>query len=401
MALKKFTNPKFLEQINRQRLTALLEQYQADFTEHGVALPDPTLDDDAYYAALAALAKGQSGLPSEFVETLYRIEAMANPHGKDRLLRGVEAAGVVIEEDQEVTYADYAVQVLLAAPELFVQKCDEAKIAAMTSFEYYGCPDAVDRSAIFPEPTEEDRGRIKTDIDAWLTEQREGDERVTQIDMLVLDGEYMFLIRRGDSFARLPTVEGDRILVRHLRPARDLVVGYSPQRDELRIHGKSNGENQAMRRIFGQRLFGEPEMFSVHKAFTLEPLREDGEDALQVEPGSGIDRIVLTELEVRTDDEHEAVLRWQAKDLFAYAQATGVPAIPNRGRLVAAAFQVHFTGQSKPSKVVVRAGNRLRLTRHCDAAAVHRWLTARGFRSPQDSPVNRIAARDGNNLERN
>ncbi len=53
-----------------------------------------------------------------------------------------------------------------------------------------------------------------------------------------MDGEHWFLIRRGDAYARIPTVEGPRFMVRHLRPARDLVVVYSPERDELRVLAK-------------------------------------------------------------------------------------------------------------------------------------------------------------------
>ncbi len=46
---------------------------------------------------------------------------------------------------------------------------------------------------------------------------------------------------------------------------------------------------------------GSPDYFSVRNTFTLAPLREDGPDALRVQTGMGIERIVLTELEVRTD----------------------------------------------------------------------------------------------------
>ena len=60
-----------------------------------------------------------------------------------------------------------------------------------------------------------------------------------------------------------------------------------------------------------------------------------------------------------------------------------------------AGFEVHFTGQTKPRMVYVRDGNKLRLTRHCDAAAVHRWLTAHKFRSPEEPTVNRLSAYNG------
>jgi hypothetical protein len=400
MALKKFTNPKFLEQINRSHLVALVARYEPDFVTQKVKVPDAALDDEAYYAALAALAKGQAGLPGDFVETLYRLEAMANPYGKERLMAAVHMSGVVIEGIQNVTYADYAVQVFLADPLLFVQKHDESKIAALTSYEYFGCAEATDRTPTF-KPSEEELSHLKGDIDAWLSEQREGDECVTQIDPFEVDGDYLFLIRRGDSYARVPTVEGGKVLVRHFRPARDLVVGYSPQRDEVRIHAKTGGERKMIRHTFGKRFFGNPDHFSVKEAFTLAPLRDEGRDALIVEPGGTIARVVLTEVEVRTNDEHNAVFIQRAVDLFALEAAGKGEAVPTYGELVVASFDVFFDGQEKPGKVTVRAGNRLKVSRNCDGGAVHKWLIAGGFRSPQEAPINRVGVLNATGVARN
>ena len=257
------------------------------------------------------------------------------------------------------------------------------------------------RRATFTAPDATAMARIKSDIDTWLAEQREGDEGATEMEPHQVDGDLWFLIRRGDSFARIPVVDGARFTVRHLRPARDLVVAYSAERDELRVHAKGVGEKKMLRRVFGQRLFGDPEYFSVRKAFTLKPLRDEGPDALEVAPGSGIDKVVLTELEVRTNDEHDAVTHWKANDLFAFAEAIGQRIIPAGGQLVSAGFQVQFTGQSKRRMVYLRAGNKLRLTRQCDAAAVHRWLAARGFRSAEEEAVNRIGTLRNERVERN
>jgi hypothetical protein len=401
MALKRFTNPKFLEQIGRELLKRLLDGYRPAFGANGLRLPDETLPDAEYYGALAKLAMAEQGLPAPLVEALYGIEAMANEHGKARLVQGVEEAGLRLENIQQATLADFAVQVLLADPDLFNEKLDQMRITSLTSFEYHGCEEPVDRRATFVAPGADLVARIKGDIDRWLAEQREGDEEATEVEPHQVDGEFWFLIRRGDAFARIPVVEGVRFAVRHLRPARDLVVAYSPERDELRVHARTAGEKRMLRRVFGQRLFGNPDYFSVRKAFTLRPLRDDGPDALEVGPGGGIDRIVLTELEVRTNDEHDAVVDWKANDLFAFAEATGQRIIPPGGQLVRASFEVQFTGREKARTVVLRAGNRLRVARHSDVAAVHRWLASKGFRSAEEEPVNRVSALTDERLERN
>jgi len=391
--MKPYTKPKFFEQIGRPMLARLLERYQPEFTTGNVALPDTTLDDREYYAALSRLSAGKPGFPDNFVEALFSVEALANPEGKGRLLRAVEMAGLQIERSQTATFADIAVQVLLADAALFAQKHDETRIAALSTFEYHGCAEALDRRATLAAPTAEEVGRIKADFDTWLGEERDGEERVTEIEWHEIDGEHCFLIRRGDSFLRLPTVDGNGFSVRHLRPARDVVAVINPERDELRIHAKTAREKKKLRQLFGERLFGDPDHFAVRKEFTLNPLRDAEADALIVTPGQGIDRIVLTELEVWSDDDFDASLRMKATDLFAYAEANQLEAIPRRGKLAMAGFEVHFTGQPKPRMVYVRDGNKLRLTRHCDAAAVHRWLAAKGFRAAEEGGMEaRLAA---------
>jgi len=251
--MKAYTKPKFFEQIGRAMLGRLLERHQGEFTANNVVLPDTNLEDPEYYAALSRLSARKPGFPDDFVELLFSIEALSNAEGKSRLLRAVEQGELQIERIQTATYADLAVQVLLADPVLFAQKHDETRIAAMSTFDYHGPAEPIDRRSMFTAPTDEDVSRIKADFDDWLGDERDGEERVTEIEKLEMEGEYSFLIRRGDSFLRLPTVEGTRFSVRHLRPARDVVVVYNPERDELRIHAKTAREKRKLRELFGQR----------------------------------------------------------------------------------------------------------------------------------------------------
>lgn len=392
MGLKKFTKPKFVEQIGRTGLARLGEEYRADFGQHNLALPDVNLEDREYYAAWVHLAVAQRGLPDNFAEALYGIETMATPEGKARLMRAMQHSEARLERVQEATCADFAVQVFLADPELFRRKHDEARMSALSTFDYYGPQNPVDRRGAFQRPDEAMVARIKEEIDTWLGEECEGEERVTEVEVYEVDGEFWFLIRRGDTFARLAVVEPGGFRVKRLRPARDLVVVYSPERDELRVHGRTAGEKSMCRDVFGRRLMGERDYFRVKKTFTLKPLRDEGVDALTVVPEGGIDKIVLTELEARTDDAYDGVFVWKATDLFAFAATWQDSGMLARHRMVRAGFEVHFTGCAKPRMVYLTAGHRLRVTRHCDAAAVHRWLTVRGFRSGEEEMVNRVAA---------
>ncbi len=160
-----------------------------------------------------------------------------------------------------------------------------------------------------------------------------------------MDGEHWFLIRRGDSSVRVPMVEGRSITVRHLRPARDVVVVLNLERDELRVHGKTAGEKRMLRELFGRRLFGDPDHFSVQKSFTLKPLRDDLREALRVTPGQGIDEIILVHLEEHLDGEHHVGIQWKLEDISAYVESPRPWAVPLRGRLLTAGFLITFTGK--------------------------------------------------------
>jgi hypothetical protein len=53
---------------------------------------------------------------------------------------------------------------------------------------------------------------------------------------------------------------------------------------------------------------GDDDYFSERKAYTLEPLRTKGADALDTEGIEGLSRIVLREYELAFDTGHEEVL---------------------------------------------------------------------------------------------
>ena len=96
---------------------------------------------------------------------------------------------------------------------------------------------------------------------------------------------------------RTLAVDRHRTEIIHYRPERDDLVVYSPPHDEIRIHARTRGERELYRQQFGQLLRGQPDYFSDRLTYTLEPLREEGADALRTDGLEGINRIVLRELE--------------------------------------------------------------------------------------------------------
>ena len=364
MKLKKFANPRFMEQIGRGSLALLLARFEPEFTGHGLAVPEDALDDDTFYRQVATMAVAGPGLPERLADALHGIETMATEDGRERLT----LAG---ERREDAAHAEFAARAWMEQPELFAHKQEEVRITGLTSFEYYGST-REDRSATFTPPDEETLRQMRAGMDRWLALHRGSEQRVTDLEMFEINEEWVFLIRRGDACRRMPMVEGERVMIRQFRPARDVVVAYSPKRDELRLHGRSARELRMLRELFGWRLFGDLRRFSARRQFTLEPLRTEGAGALIPPMNCGIERIELREWEVEIGKE----------TLIRKADEGRQPAaVPEDGRLTRAVFDVRFTGQKHARKVQVREGNQLRMSRHCDATAVHRWLTERGFRT--------------------
>ncbi len=381
MKFKRFTKPQFLKSVGRTLLTRLFGKFSTELDAKKVTLPAPDTLDDQYFKSLAALAMKPDGLPDNLIEALFAVEEMANDEGNERLQTAAKQAGLGLEFDEKSSNGDVVMQVYLAKPELLAEKHNEMRLLRLSSFEYFGSKEPVDRSETFVPPDEKIMALLVKDLDDWFKEHNRGYEN-TQIQVYPINDEFWFLVRHGDTFARAAKLEQRKMEVIHFRPAKDDVVVYSPKRDELRIHAGTKGERELYRTTFGQRLQSDGNYFSERKAFTLEPLRELGADALDVTGIAGFDRVLLREFEVGFSDAfHDSFVR-RSDDVFAAAKARGKVAIPTTGRLIRAVFDVYFTGCKKPRTVHLRPTNVLKLGRHCDAALIHEWFSLRGFRAP-------------------
>ena len=383
MKFRKFTKPQFLKNIGRTLLDKLFGKYAGDLVAAGKELPAPDANDDAYFKSLSGVAMMGDGLPDDLFEAMYAIEEMANEEGQERLENAPELAALGLKFDEKSSRGDIALQVFLAAPELLAKKHNEMRLSRLASFEYHGCKTPQDRSASFKAPTKEVLERLTADLDEWFKQHHRG-EKSANIDPYELEGEFWFLVRHGDAMARMAKLDKGKLKMLHFRPAKDDVVVYSPQRDEIRIHAGTKGEKELYRTAFGSRLQGNPDYFSERKAYTLDPLRTDGPDALSVDGVPEIEKIVLTEFELQWRGGLNDSLVKKSNDIFTSAKAREKKAIPDSGNLVRAGFDFYFEGVKKPRKVQIRPWNTLKLGRHCDARPVHEWLSKRGFRTTMD-----------------
>jgi hypothetical protein len=123
-----------------------------------------------------------------------------------------------------------------------------------------------------------------------------------------------------------------------------------------------------------------------HHPITLEPLRSQGPDSLNVRDIPEIHHITLREVQVTPDTAfHETITR-RADDLFRCAEAEA----GNEGVLLIDApptqafFDVHFADSEPPRSVLLRVPNTVKLERDSDAPAIDRWLNARGFTAKEE-----------------
>ena len=368
MKFKRFTKPQFLKEIGRELLGRFLGQFKTELADKKIELPAENLEDDDYFKAMSRVAMSPDGLPDGLFEAIYSIEEMATEEGQDRLEKAVAQGQLAVKFDENSSRGDLAMQAYLSAPEVLAQKSNELRLARLSSFEYYGTKAPVDRSDSFTSPSKATLELLTADLDEWCKENNRGDQNAF-IEPYVLDGEFWFLVRHGDTFARMPKLEKGKLKMLHFRPAKDDVVVYSPLRELYRS-------------AFGFRVFADDRNFSEKKAFTLEPLRVDGTGALEWDGGGDVERIVLREIETAWGGAFNETTIRKSDDIFAAAEASEGkrPAIPASGRLVRAAFDIYFDGAKKPRKVHVRPPNILKLGRYCDASVVQRWLSEKGFR---------------------
>ena len=341
----------------------------------------PSLPAEEWYGALARLLRTPEALPEALLEAVFAIDEMAGPDGQEQLADVLERAGVPARFAPRSSRADIALQVWMTQRALLVRAHNEQRLRRLSAFEFFGTKVPGPQRAPFAPPAVSALPALAQSLDAWFARHQRG-QNTTRVELYPIDGDFWFLIRHGDTYARTPKVEAQKTEILHFRPERDDVVAYSPGHDEIRVNARTRGERDLYVREFARFLRGREDYFSAASTFTLEPLRSEGRDALDISGLEGINRIVLRELELAWDDAGRTTLTRFADDLFRGEPGGAGLAelIPRQGRLLRAGFDFHFADSRKPRWVQLRLPNILRLGRHGDASLVDRWVTRRGFR---------------------
>ncbi|HNQ22462.1 MAG TPA: hypothetical protein PKK06_05150 [Phycisphaerae bacterium] len=364
-----FSQPEILRRIAPENLLSLLADHAAALEVLGLKLPDDAavgLD----HVRLTSLLLEPDKLPADLREAFYFIHEMATPEGMECLLEAAEQAGVEIVGTP--TPGDAAVQVWLKDRELLERKHAEQFLRNPRTFESFA-------SAIAPVPGMRDpvaaAARMKADLDDFFEKKKRG--RNTKVFPYVRTDGVWFLVRHGDPFKREGAIDdrGESIGVYYWPEKFDVLV-LDPAEGELRINARNKGEKKEYRKVFGRHLYGDEAFFGGEDKYTLEPLREKGEDALA--PVEGMEEVVLTEVHFFWGGSHHEREVRKADDIFAAYRDRG-RAFPAQPPIIKACFRVTFSDSETPRTVTIKPPNVAQYTRDADSVIVEEWLRARGF----------------------
>jgi hypothetical protein len=373
--LRRFSNPEVLRAIAPRRLIAFLEPHRAFFEARGLVFPRAPSTGPIDYEALVDLFMDPgAGLPKDLLDALFLVDEMATPHGMDALLN---TPGLSLEESDEDSPADIAVQTWLLDRQLLESKHAEQFLVRPRSFECYQTGRAKVPPFTLPAPAV--CGNLERDLDDWFEAKKRG--RGTRVFVYPREDGVWFLVRHGEPFQRAESLNGSETASICYRPLKYDVLVYQPEIGELRINACSKGEKRLYRVQFGRHLFGDEDFFPGDSKYTLDPLLTRGEAALSCVDVTGMERVLLREVHFLLGGPSNEVEVHRAEDVFeAFRSRGGKP--PDGARIIRAVFQVKFADSKRPRSVTIRPSNIAQYTRDDDAELVEQWLRRRGFILP-------------------
>jgi hypothetical protein len=370
--LRRFSNPEVLRAIAPRRLLEFLEPYRAFFEGRDFALPRALSPGAIDYEALVDLFMDPaSGLPKDLLDALFLVDEMATPQGMDALL---DTAGLSLDEEDEDSPADIAVQVWLLDRPLLESKHAEQFLVRPRSFECYQTGRA--KVPPFSLPTPDVCGDLKRDLDDWFEGKKRG--RGARVFVYPREDGVWFLVRHGEPFKREESLDGTEPTSVCYRPLKYDVIVYQPALGELRINARSKGEKRLYRTRFGKHLFDDEDFFPGDSKYTLEPLLTRGEAALTCVEVPGMEWVRLREAHFLLGGPANEVEVHRADNVFEAFRSRGARP-PEGTRIIRAIFQVKFADSKRPRSVTIRPSNIAQYTRDDDAELVEQWLRRRGF----------------------
>lgn len=373
--LRRFSKPGMLRRIDPEHLIAFLEPYADYFSNRGVELPSTDNGDELDYKALSqALLNPNASTPDDLAEALYYVNEMSTQEGFDSLQEAIADTDLDVVIGKNAAHADLAIQVWIQDQDLVERLHAEQFLFRPRSFEYFRTNNGSVPEFRVP-PTETVRA-MEAELDEWFAKKRRG--KHSKVYVFPKEDYTWFLVRHGKPYARESVIEAGESSAQYFRPEKFDVIVYNPVHGEIRMNAETKGEKELYRTKFGKYFFGDSEFFNGKSKFTLEPLREIGEDSILCDDIDGMEWVRLKEYQIYYGGAHKDVEIRKAEDIFASLRQRE-RSMPRSGTISKASFLIKFKDSKNARTVKLSSANRAQFKRDDDAEIIEQWMTNRGF----------------------
>jgi hypothetical protein len=373
--LRRFSKPGMLRRIDPEHLIAFLEPYADYFSNRGVELPSTGNGDELDYKALSqALLNPNASTPDDLAEALYYVNEMSTQEGFDSLQEAIADTDLDVVIGENAAHADLAIQVWMQDRDLVERLHAEQFLFRPRSFEYFRT-----NNGSVPEfkiPPAETIRALEAELDEWFAKKRRG--KHSKVYVFPKEDYTWFLVRHGKPYARESVIEAGESSAQYFRPEKFDVIVYNPVHGEIRMNAETKGEKELYRTKFGKYFFGDSEFFNGKSKFTLEPLREVGEDSILCDDIDGMEWVRLKEYQIFYGGAQKDVEIRKAEDIFASLRQRE-RSMPRSGTISKASFLIKFKDSKNARTVKLSSANRAQFKRDDDAEIIEQWMTNRGF----------------------
>lgn len=361
-----FTRRQTLSHIEPTLLHGFLKEFSEYLKKRGILL-----NDDLDIAALSqVLMEPGPDTPRGLIDALFCIKEMSIPSAEHALLDEAEDLG--IQTNGEITLAEVALGIWIRDRDALLRRHAELAMLKVRSFEYFSSAEEEDATL----PDDQNLQSLERSLDIFFANNGHGSG--VRVHVYPRGHEMWFLIRRGDLYRREATLENGQSGSIAFRPEKYDLVIFNQMTHELGINGKNEKVRNEYRKQFGYYLFGRDNQFAGVSKYSLEPLREQGIQSLNVIDAPGIQWVKLTDLQYTVRVIAEELRSCKAPNLFEHFQYKNF-AIPSDWELKRATFKVRFEDNPTPRSVTIKPPNVALYSRDEDTAVVEEWLIRRGF----------------------
>ncbi len=387
--LRRLSKPDILTRIKPERLLEFLRPHESYLSKRSFELKLGENSQLDCKALAEILHKPTEGILPELIDALYLIDEVAHNQPHDELVVAATVAKIPLVTGE--TSEDLAVLLWLRARQTLVRLHNETLMRKPKRLAYYSARHSVKHEI---DLSEVKLAALTQDMDAWFRENKRNakDYRCTIIPCRDEDGDCIhFLVRHAMPYRRDSSTKGTVFY----QPEFHDVLVYNLRRNEIAIFNKVSSKKQVgmYLSLFGQHFFGDENHFSQQlEKYTLQPLRDRGANALACHDIPGMDRVKLTEFQIRYRGGYNNRVVHKSDDYFAW-MAQAERKFPDKGELTMAKFLVQFKDSKKARNVTIVLPNVSALDRKDDAALIEEWLEKRGFIKSTPEPA-AIAAND-------